>query len=350
MSIAATYLQDLRAQYPSQLDRNELRITQTGLVTMALEMTGSASSIVSGDLLEKARNSEGRTLAVPVMTKNDITITNVRTCTIAADESNSAFVNVVWTTLVANIVMTPQQYKKNEIRYMEDLNKKIRETVEKLLVTVEEALDTALDTNKTQVYGSTIVGDDFALAGGAIQVPSANADYFFNYLDPINYADDFYDTEINVIASHALMAPVNQFINQGAGNSENKTFQFAGKNFRFSNRVTNGAGKKSTFYFMPGGSLGLLTRVDGDSRDGSQATDGTVWFEDILPGMPFPVGIRYKSECKDESGLNTDTALGHLTATLKEYWQISFDFGIVTPYNSDPANNAGAIRKVEFVA
>ena len=347
MSIAATYLQDLRAQYPSNLDRDELRITQTGLVTMALEMTDSANSIVSGDLKEKARNSEGRVLSVPVMTKNDITISNVRSCTIAADESNSAFVNIIWQTLVANIVMTPQQYKKNEVRYLEDLNKKIRETVEKFLVTIEEELDTSLDTNKTQVYNSTIVGDDFLLAGGAIQVPAANNDFFFNFLDPINYADDFYDTEINIVASHALMAPVNNYINQGSGNNENKNFQFAGKNFRFSNRITNAA--KSTFYFMPGGSLGLLTRVDGDSRDGSQATDGTVWFEDMLPGLPFSVGIRYKSKCSDESGLNAPaTGLEHLTATLKEEWQISFDFGIVTPYNSDPATKAGAIRKVEF--
>ena len=350
MSIAATYLQDLRVMYPSQLDRDELRITQTGLVTTGLEMTASPSSIISGDLREKALNSEGRTLSVPVMTKNDVTIKNVRSCVISADESDSAFVNIVWQTLVADIQMTPQQYKKNEIRYMEDLNKKIREMVEKFLTTMEQVIDTTLDANKTQVYGSTIVGDEFALAGGAIQVPVADQEHFFNYIDPINYADDFYNTEVYVVGSHALMAPVNKFINQGAGNDENQAYQFAGKSFRFSNRVVNGATKKSTFYFMPNGTLGLLTRVDGDARDNAIATDGTQWFEDTLPGLPFTVGIRYKSKCSDESGLNADSQLGHLTATLKEEWQVSFDFAVITPYNSDAVNNAGAIRKVEFVA
>ena len=53
MSLAKTYLQNIRIKYPSNLDRDELRVTQTGLLEAVIQMTGSADSIVSPDLIEK---------------------------------------------------------------------------------------------------------------------------------------------------------------------------------------------------------------------------------------------------------------------------------------------------------
>jgi hypothetical protein len=246
-------------------------------------------------------------------------------------------------------MMVPSQYEKNEIKYLFDLNKKIRETVEAFLVEIENDLDTAFDANKSQVYGSTIVGTKYPLVGSAIQVAPANLDFFFNDLSAINFADDFNDSTIRVIANHTVMPVVSKFINQGAGNDENQQFQFAGKNFTFSNRITNGAGKLATGYFMPDGSVGLLTRVDVDARLNHSATDGTEWMEETLPGLPFPVGIQYKSKCDDKSALEV-AGLAHLVATKVEHWQISFDVAILTPFNSDLATKPNSIRKFEFIA
>lgn len=349
MSLQATYLQDLRTSYPSQLDRDELRVTQTGLLTMALAMTASPDSIVSDDLIALARQSVGRQLDVPVMQKGNVTISNVRSCTVACAQSTSGFVTITFKTLAADICMVPSQYRKNEIKYLQDLNKKIREMVEKFLIEIEMDLDTALDANKSQVYNSSIIGDKYTLTANAIQVPVADQEFFFNDLDAINFADDFYNTEIKIVASHAMMPVVRKYINQGAQNDENTAFQFAGKDFTFSNRITDGAGVKSTGYFMPNGSMGIVTRVDIDAQDENEATDGTIWFEDSIPGMPFNVGVKYNSNCSDQSTLET-AGLEHLTATMIEHWQFSFDFAIVVPYNSDIATKPSSIRKVEFVA
>lgn len=348
MSLVKTYLQDIRAGHPSNNDRDELRITQNGLLTACLEMTNSASSILSPELRQLAENSQGLNLDIPVMKKGVVTISNVRSCTINGGQSESDLVRVVWKTIAADIMMVPAQYKKNQISYNFDLAKKIREIVEAFKVEIENDLDTAFDANKTQVYGSTIVGSTYALAGGAIQVPVAKQDFFFNDVAPINFADDFYDPTTRIVASHSVMSVVNKFINQGNGNAANTSFQFAGKNFTFSNRVTVGAGKQATGYFMPDGSIGLLTRVDLDAMAGSKAGDGTEWMEETLPDLPFPVGIQYKSKCDDKSLLEA-SGLGHLKATLVEHYQISVDYGIVVPYNSDNTTKAGAIRKFEFV-
>ena len=349
MSLQATYLQDLRVQYPSRLDRDELRMTQTGLLAMALSMTSSPQSIVSPELIELARQSAGRQLDVPVMQKGNVTIKNQRTCVVDCEQSQSGFVTVNFKTIVADLCMVPSQYKKNEIKYLQDLNRKITDIVEKFLIEIENDLDTALDANKSQVYNSTLIGTKYALTAGAIQVPTAEQKLFFNDIEAINYSDDFNSTVVKFAASPAMMPTVSFYVNQGSGNSENISFSFAGKDFTFSNRVTDAPGVLSTAYFAPEGSIGLVTRVDPDAMDENEATDGTKWFEDRLPGMPFNVGIKYSSKCADNSVIET-AGLEHLTASMIEHWQISFDFATIVPYNSDLATKPSSIRKVEFVA
>jgi len=348
MSLIATYLQDIRAMYPSSLDRDALRITQTGLLEGTIQMTNSPDSIVSDDLIAKAELSEGRNLDVPVMTKGAITITNARSCTITGAQSSSALVRIVWKTVVANILMVPSQYEKNQIGYLADLAKKMRETAEAFKIEIENDLDSALDTNKSQVYGSSLVTTKYTLAGSAIQVLPTQTDFFFNDLESINYSDDFYNPTIKVIASPTIMPTVQQYINQGAGNAVNTNYQFSGKDFTFSNRTTNGAGKLGTGYFMSDGSIGLLTRVAVDSRLGHKAGDGTEWLEETIPSMPFPIGIQYKSNCSDQSALEA-SGLAHLTATLVEHYQLSFDYAIVVPYNTNLATQPSVIRKFEFI-
>lgn len=348
MSLAKTYLQDIRANYPSNLDRDELRITQNGLLTAVMEMTSSPSSILTADLITRAEASQGLNLDVPVTKKGNVTISNVRSCTIGGGQSESDLVRLVWKTVVADILMVPSQYAKNQVGYQADLTKKIREIVEAFKLEIESDLDSAFDASKTQIYASTIVGDKYELTGNAIQVTPTLTDYFFGDLEAINFADDFNDPTIRVIANHTVMPIVNKYVNQGAGNNANLSYQFAGKNFTFSNRIQNGADVLATGYFMPDGSVGLMTRVDIDARMGHVAGDGTQWFEETLPGLPFPVGVQYKSMCDDQSALET-AGLGHLKATLVEHYQFSFDYAIMTPYNSDEDVNAGAIRKFEFV-
>ena len=347
MSLAATYLQDIRAQYPSNLDRDELRVTRTGLLTAVLAMTTAPNSVVSADLMIKAKASQGLNLDVPVLHKGDVTIKNQRSCDVECSQSESGLVRIVWKTAVVDICMVPGQYEKNEIKYTTDLAQKISDRVEAFKSAIESDLDTAIDTAKNQVYNSPIVDDKYTPVGNTLQVSGADAKkLFFNDIDPINFEDDFYSEDVYIIASPALMSDVRYYINQGRANNENLSWQFNGKNFTFSNRITNA--QASTGYFMPNGSVGLLTRVDVDARMRAKATDGTEWFEDTLPGLPFTVGIKYNSKCSDQSALET-AGLAHLKATKVEHWQISFDYAIVLPYNSDAATKPGAIRKFEYL-
>lgn len=348
MSLVATYLQDIRTDYPSRLDRDQMRRTQTGALVAVLEMTNSANSIIPPDLQERARVSQGRNLDVPVLQKGAITISNTRSCTISGAQSTSALVRVVWRTVRADLEMVPGQYEKNEIGYTADLAKKIADIVEAFNIDMETQIVTQLESNKSQVYASTIVTTRYAITANAIRVQESVQDFFFNDIHAINQSDDFYGEVVKVIGNPNLSPTVRKFVNQGSGNDENQAFQFAGFDFSYTNRVTNGAGVNATGYFMPDGSIGLITRVDTDARNNRRSTSGTEWSEQVLPGMQFPVGVQFKSDCSDESSLES-SGLGFLESTLSEKWQFSFDYAIIVPYNSAIATRASSIRKFEFI-
>lgn len=348
MSLIKTRLQDIRVKYPNEMDSQENRVTQTGLLEVALESTNSPDSIVSGDLKEKVRGSQGRIIDIPVLNKGLVTISNVRTCTITAGRTTSNLVRVVWKTIVSNILMVPGEYDTNMISYEADFAHKLRELVEAWKIEMEEDIESALDANKSQVYNSSIATVKYAPVGNALQVEPDEVDLFFGDLNAINFADDFYNPKIKIVANHTVMPVVDFIMNQGQGNSRNTAYQFPGKDFTFSNRIENGPEALATGYFFPNGAIGIVTRTDRDAQRRSKATSGVEWFEDRVAGLPFPVGVMYKSDCQDKSLLEAN-GFEHLTATLVEQYQFSVDYAILVPYNTNLATKSSAIRKFEFV-
>jgi hypothetical protein len=345
-----TYLQDIRIAYPNALDKAEWRVKRYGLVNSALEQNASPMSIISPELREKALTSRGRVIDIPVMKKGSLTVSNVRSCTLGSYENESAMVNLTWATMVVNISMVKSQYAKNEVSYMQDLSKKLILVKEAMLGQLESAIYTKLDADKTTVVSSTLVGTGkkYPFTGNAIQVSQAQQSLFFNDVEPIQNAGDFYG-ENYVVANTNMMSNVNHYINQGAGNDTNLNYQFADKTFRFSNAVTNGSGVISTGFIMPIGSLGLLTRNAPDEILGNKTTDGTEFGTIMIDGIPFEVGYMYKSTCSDKSALN-GSGLEHLQATMVEQWSFAVDYALITPYNSDASTKEGTIKKVEFLA
>ncbi len=350
MALIDTYIQNARASYPSMLDRDELRLTRFGLVETAIAHTASPMSILSQDVKAKALLSQGVLLQIPVRKKGTVSITNVRSCVFAPYESSTDLIDLTWTTLVGNISMVPAQYLKNEVGYIADFAAKLVELKEGILGAMEDAIYAKLDADKSTFFNSTLVGvgAKYPLVGDTLQVAAANWQFFFNDLDAIQGADEFYPSEHYIDGSVNLMPTVNQFMNQGAGNATNSTFQFGNKAFRFSNGVVDGAGVRATGFMMSLGSIGLLTRVDVDARANSKSTKGVEWGTTMIPGVPFEVGFKYQSDCSNQSALN-GTGMEHLTSTLYETWEFSVDFALVTPYNSDPLTKPSVIKKFEFI-
>lgn len=349
MSLLATYLQDIRAQFPNPVENDEWRFTRYGMFQAVKEMTESPMGIVTEDLKQKALESEGRTLSIPVTQYGDVTVNNVRSCTIGSLDNTSALVDVTWSTLSIDISMNSAEHHKNEISFLQDLNKKIQRADHAFCKAIEKLIYAKLDTEKSGVYESPLVGatGTYPLAGDAMQVALADQEYFFNDLEAIMEGDDFYSAPFKVLGNTTLKPPVKHYINQGGGNDENLAYQFANYDFRFSNHLVNGAGLRATGFCLQEDAIGHLFRLNIDAELGHSTTDGTEWGKIYLPTLGVEVGVMYRSTCTD---LSAQTGLEHLKATKKEFWQLSFDYALITQYNSDPVNKAGGIKKFEFLA
>ena len=345
MSLGATILTDLQGEYPSQFDRQEWRREQYGFVDSAIEQTASTMSILSTDVIEKAKMSEGRPLEIPVLDYKDVTITDARTCDVQPFENDSSMVTLTWKTIVADISMNPQEYKNNVIKYQEDLMKKLTAVSRSMLKVIDQDIQVAVDAQKAQFFNSTFVGagNKYPLNLGAVSASQAQKQMLFNDLDAIQDADDFDTTEMQFIGNIEWKSLVREFINQGNNNGVNTSWEFDPFKFHFSKRVPQNAGSEMTGYYMPTGTLGFLTRLDGMADMGYTSTKGHEWFAGVLPEFPFEVGFKFDSDCDDLSSVQS-----HMTASAIEKWQISLDYAICLPYFSgDIATTPRSVKKVE---
>ena len=133
MSLVNTLTQGLRANYPSNLDKFEGRLSKYGAWEAFKKDTASPMSVISADVIAKAKESMGNTIHVPVIDSGDVTIGSVRSCTIADTENTSNLVQVTFVPYVFGFKMYPAQYKNNDIKYQEDYNKKLQRYIKKFL-------------------------------------------------------------------------------------------------------------------------------------------------------------------------------------------------------------------------
>ena len=350
MSLQATLLQNIRSNYERNLDKYEDRLSEYGALVTFQNDTVDPESIVRGDVLEKASQSIGNTLQIPVIDGGDITISNVRSCVIPDFENTSGLVTVTFATYTAGFSMVPGQYDNNDIGYQADLERKILKLGKSYAQVLDTASITKLDADKTAIMNSSLVGAGTiygALVGDAIQVSAALTPDFYNDLSTIMNEDDF-EGNYNVIGSQGVRRIVNKFSNQGTSNDVNREFQFGPYSYAYSNRVTVAASANAAQYVMPKGSLATLVRNTPDAMAGRVVNEGEFFDIFEMPYANIPVGLHYKKACADNSGV-AGGSQDYLAGSVKESWGFDVDVAFITAYNSDPATLAGAIHKADFL-
>ena len=348
--LANTLTQSLRSSYPSNLDKYEDRLSRYGAWELAKRDTEDINSIVTQEVIDLAKRSIGNSVQIPVIDGADVSIGSARSCTIADTENVSNLVTVSFTTYAFGFNMIPSMYFNNDIKYQADYNRKLIKYLKKFASTLDTAVVSAVETAKSSKWDSAFVGAGAkygALVGDAVQVANAEKNLIFNDLSTMMDEDDF-EGVYNVLGSSTLKSTVMQYTNQGANNDTNTAFQFGDYDFTYSNRVTNGSGVEATFYAMPKGTIATFNRNDPDSIAGSSVGEQVQWDTVEVPIVGLEMGVLYKKECADNSGVNGGSGAGHLTASLKETFIWSTDVAIVTAYNSDTVNVPSPIHKGEI--
>lgn len=345
MSLVATLTQPLRSRYTRQMDKNEVRASRYGAWDLFNKDTNLDNGILTPENKAALRNSFGNTVQIPVMPANsDVTISNIRSCTIPDAENNSALITVTWMTFAFSITMYPAQYRNNDVGYQADYTRKLDERLIKLAGLLDTQAIATLEANKNQFW-TGISGVPYAVVANALQISQALLPDFYNTIPSILARMDFYDRGSDVLTSpHA--AP---YLNR-ARQDDAEAFQFDGYNWWMSNRIVPGAGIQSAGYLMRPGSVAVQTRIDPDAEAGSRIGEFQYWDSITLPIPGSQYGIRfgvfYRKDCADGTPLHS--GMTGLTRTLREAWEFSFDIAFISVYNSNIAGRFNPIIKFEI--
>ena len=347
MSLVATLSQEFRVNSPN-FDRFEFRIEEAGAFDTFVRQSNSNQSFITDELKNRAFASIGHTLKVPAINYKDVTIRTTRPVTIAADENTSAFYTVTFSTLAYGFKMYPTLFHNNDIGYQKDFNKKMEAMIVKMIATLEGQALTALDAAKTQVLGSTPPALTWASnVLSETGITKLQDSYILADLKPAMKSNQFMSLGLDIVGNYGLNSILNRMENFGEFNQENKTLQFNGNRFAFSDNITNATGKDATGYAVADGHLGVLTRVERDSLYRTRSATGHEWDTIVLPGVGLEVGTYYYEEVAAATTV-AGSASADMERTMAQVFDFAFDVAFVTAYNSDRTTIPSGIIKFDI--
>ena len=344
MSLVATRLQNWRIENP-ELDRNMTRPLEYGALDFFIEQTDAPNSIISPNLRDRAFASMGNTVQVPVIDYDgDVTVSNVRTCTIADNENTSALYTVVWTTYAVGFTMVPTLYMNNEITYQHDFERKMEKICRALATTLDSAAITALEAAKTQVYKDPL---QYTVTSNVIEVPTQMSTEILGDLNPMMRANA-YPGMLHIIGNAGVDSLIRKLAQHGVYNDVNKRMEYDNKVLHYTTQLANAQGKIGSLYAVADGNVGVLTRVDREALRRASANFHE-WDVVRLPFIDLPVGSHYYTAVGDQSAI-AGAASADMTCNVKEYFGFSVDVAFVIAYNSDPTTVANPIMKAQIAA
>lgn len=344
MSLVATRLQNWRVENP-EFDRNMTRPCEYGALDFFIEQTDAQNSIISPNLRDRAFETIGNTVQIPVINYDgDVQVSNVRSCVIADDENTSALYTVVWATYAIGFTMVPAAYMNNEISYDHDFIRKMEKTIRALANALDQGAVAALEAAKTQVLKDKL---NYQFAGNVIEVPTQMATEIMGDIDPIMRANCFPEM-IHIVGNAGVDSLIRKLAQHDVYNDVNKRMEYANKVLHYTNNVVNEAGKNGTFFAVADGNVGVLTRVDREALRRTRANFHE-WDVVRLPYIDLPVGSHYYTSVGDQSQI-AGAATQDLTCALKEYFGFSVDVAFLVAYNSDTETVANPVIKAEIAA
>ena len=344
MSLIATRLQNWRVENP-ELDRNMTRPYEYGALDFFIEQTNAGNSIINPNLRQRAFESIGNTVQVPVINYDgDVTVSNVRSCVIADDENTSALYTVNWVTLAVGFTMVPTLYMNNEITYEHDFARKMEKVCRALATEMDVLAISALEANKTQVFKDALY---YTVTSNVVKVPWIARMEWMADMNSIMRANA-YPRMLHVVGNTGIDSLIRKMAEHDIYNDVNKRMEYDNKVIHYTANIENETNVFATAYIVEDGNVGVLTRVDREALNGT-VKNFHEWDVVRLPYIDLPVGSHYYTSVGDNSGI-AGAASADMTCTVKEYFGFSVDIAFIVAYNSDAEHVANPIIKVEVAS
>lgn len=341
MSLLATRMQNMRSS--SNLDKNEIRPSRYGALDVFMQQSADPAGILTPELRQKAEQSIGRTLETPVIDYDaGITIGNTRSVTIEDSENTSKMHSITFATYSFGFTIVPAMYMNNEISMQRDFEAKMNKYLYALAKKLDGVCISALGAAKTQVFADSL---QYGTTGNVLESSWDDREGIIGDINPIMAANDYFG-QIHLVGNGGIESIIRKLAQSGIYNAENKQLEYSDKVLHFTNEITNAEGKYGTAYAVTDGMLGLLFRFERESLLGTKARTGHEWGIENLPLLNIPCGTYYYESVSDVSGI-AGAATADLTRGLKQHYGFAVDVAVVTPYNSNPEQNASPIIQLQ---
>jgi hypothetical protein len=344
MSLAATRIQNFRVNNP-RFDGNMVRPCEYGALDFFVQQVEQARSFVTPELAERAMNSIGTGLQIPVINYDgDISISNVRSCTIADSENTSTLFDVVFATFATGFTMVPARHLNNDISYQRDFDRKFEKHVRALACALDIAAVAALSANKTQVFNDLL---SYTEVGNAIRVEWENRMEILGDIDPIMRAN-CYSGLIHIIGNAGVDSMVRKMAQLGENNAINKVLEYAGKVLHYTNNVANESGIYGGAFAVEDGQVGYVTRSARENLLGTRANFHE--FDIVnLPIVNIPVDTHYYTTIGDQTKIGgvSSEDIADMNCNVKQHFGFAVDIAFLVSYNSNPEEVPNPIVKIE---
>ena len=205
------------------------------------------------------------------------------------------------------------------------------------LDTLEAAIATSLNTNKSQVNGATDSElGTWDTTNYKWDVPAANETLYFASLASF-MRQNKYAGLIDCVNDPQGYVQANKIGNQGGGNANNLAWQLSGLNIIESINLSHSAGEQASCYLIPKDTVGLVTWIPTLNREGKETKDYT--YTNMFD--PFGLGIQAAIHIR-EVGADNSSTVGETQDVTIEY-EMTFDYDIV--YAPISTSNAATVFK-----
>lgn len=273
--------------------------------------------------LSSIRKATTQTTSALYMKKGSFSVGTAKTCAPTGQTSGSGKVDLTWATKNVEILSNYKQYQGNEVAQGMAFANDLYNAEVALWLSMETTLLAYLEANKSGVNNGG--SGTFNTTYDIMSITNSNKSMFYNLVNADMLKNNYNPMYLE---AHDTMwyAKQQQYINQGAGNSVNTEFQFAGFEFHPSNLITPGVIGNGTYdsihYFVPTGGVVMLDWNDPLNRAGKVSGE-KIWgtYQSLIhPEITFDL---YKI-----SGCADTTTSGGGTQDFVEKWELSLTYSL----------------------
>lgn len=325
-------LQDTKMQNwrirSAELYKNEFAANLYGAMDFFIRQNDVPGAIVSPELRQRALGSIGNTIQVPVLKRNTTaTVGTTRSCTNTNNETDSALVSLNWTTVTDGFTIVPNRYMNNDITEQQHFDANMMDMLRRIATKIDQLCLAALSTNKTSVIGDTL---NYTFSSSTVSAAWTDRFDLLGDLNAMQISNKFY-SGLNIIGNMGMLNIFNKLAEHDVYNAVNKRYEYADKNLYLTHQLSNASQKYGTFYCVPDGQVGILSRVSRPEYRGDSANEHS-WGMTTLPymgGLTF--GTHFYTTVGD---MTTITGNDDQVCDFAEHYTFSIDVALMTAYSS----------------